>query len=64
VADNGIGVWAQATDRRGNLIERGGYHPQRRGNFHQPRYLMYDLLALDRIIANGRQLTPFPAGSD
>lgn len=61
VADNGIGVWAQATDRQGNLVARAAYHPKRRGNFHQPRYLMLDILSLDRMIANEGRLTPFPA---
>lgn len=37
------GVWRQAVDRLGNPKERPGISPFRKGNFHQPRYLMMNL---------------------
>jgi mannose/cellobiose epimerase-like protein (N-acyl-D-glucosamine 2-epimerase family) len=54
------GVWRQAVDRRGNDVKRVGISTKRKDNFHQVRMLMMNLLSLDRLIANGRQLTPFP----
>ena len=60
VASNDIGVWDQAVDRRGNKISRAGYHPKRKGNFHQPRYMMLNILSLERMLANHGKLTPFP----
>lgn len=48
----GIGAWEQAVDRPGNPKDRKqwGINPMRRGNFHQPRYLMLNLLKLDKMI--------------
>ncbi len=48
----GIGAWEQAVDRRGNPKDRKqwGINPMRRGNFHQPRYLMLGILRLDEMI--------------
>lgn len=46
-----FGVWRQAVDRRGNDKEREGISPYRRGNFHQPRCLMYVMLELERLRA-------------
>ncbi len=63
VADNGIGVWAQAAGRQGDLVDRASYHTMRKGNFHQPRYMMLNILRLERMIANGGRLTPFRAGN-
>jgi len=60
VGQSPTGVWDQATDRRGNIIPRKEYHPQRRDNFHQARYMMLDMLALERMIKNRGKLTPFP----
>jgi N-acylglucosamine 2-epimerase len=60
VADNGIGVWAQAANRQGRLVDRASYHSSRKGNFHQPRYMMLNLLSLQRMINNGGKLTSFP----
>ena len=61
VADNDIGVWDQAVDRLGKKIARKEYHPKRRGNFHQPRYMMITMLILERMINNQGKLTPFPS---
>ena len=60
VANNNIGVWDQAADRRGKSVTRAEYHPKRRCNFHQPRCLMLNLLSLERMIGNQGKLTPFP----
>ncbi len=48
----GIGAWEQAVNRFGEPIDRKkhGINPMRRGNFHQPRYLMMAILSLDRMI--------------
>jgi len=47
----GHGVWRQAVDRLGNDVQRIGFSKTRRCNFHQPRYLMLNLLSLDRMLA-------------
>ncbi len=47
-----FGVWRQAVDRFGEDKKREGISIYRRGNFHQPRCLMMNLLSLERIIAN------------
>ena len=44
------GVWRQAVDRRGNNLQRVGISRYRKDNFHQVRYLMLNLLALQRMI--------------
>ncbi len=54
------GVWRQAVDRFGNDKKREGISTKRKGNFHQPRYFMLNLLSLDRMIKNNGKLTPFP----
>ncbi len=48
----GIGAWEQAVDRRGNpqSREKWGINPMRRGNFHQPRFLMLSILRLNKMI--------------
>lgn len=56
----GHGVWRQAVNRMGEDLQRIGISTTRRCNFHQPRYLMRNLLTLDRLIAQQGQLTPFP----
>ena len=56
----GFGVWRQAVDRFGKDKKRAGISIYRKGNFHQPRYLMYNLLSLERIIKNNGKLTRFP----
>ncbi len=60
MANTGHGVWRQAVDRFGNNLKRSGISAYRKGNFHQPRYMMMNLLSLDRIISNNGRLTPFP----
>ena len=56
----GHGVWRQAVDRFGKDLKRVGVSTKRKGNFHQPRMLMMNLLSLDRVIDNGGKLSPFP----
>ena len=60
VGANPCGVWDQATDRKGTIVSRADYHPKRKDNFHQARYMMLDLKILDRMIADNGRLTPFP----
>lgn len=58
--DTDCGVWRQAVDRFGKYLARKGQSAKRKGNFHQPRYMMLNLLSLDRMIANEGRPTPFP----
>jgi mannose/cellobiose epimerase-like protein (N-acyl-D-glucosamine 2-epimerase family) len=60
IANTGHGVWRQAVNRYGENLVREGISPYRKCNFHQPRYLMFNLLSLERMIANKGKLTPFP----
>jgi len=53
------GVWRQAVDRQGNDLKRPEFSIYRKGNFHQPRFLMLNLLSLDRLIKNNGKLTAF-----
>jgi N-acylglucosamine 2-epimerase len=48
----GIGAWEQAVNRYGEPIsrEKWGIHPLRRCNYHQPRFLMMNILSLERMI--------------
>jgi len=54
----GAGAWEQAVNRRGEPIsrERWGINPMRRGNYHQPRFLMLNMLSLNRMIQRGEKL--------
>jgi len=56
------GVWRQAVDRFGKNHERKGLaiSTKRRGNYHQPRSMMLNLLSLERMLRNQGQWTPFP----
>lgn len=47
----GCGVWRQAVDRLGNDVKRVGVSTKRKDNFHQVRYLMMNLLSLQRLLA-------------
>ena len=63
--DTDNGVWRQAVNRKGQNANqdsklRKRWNPKRKGNFHQPRCMMYNLLCLDRMIKNKGKLTPFP----
>ena len=58
--DTDYGVWRQAVDRYGNDKKRKTYSAKRKGNYHYPRYLIYNLLSLDRMIRNGGKTTVFP----
>jgi mannose/cellobiose epimerase-like protein (N-acyl-D-glucosamine 2-epimerase family) len=49
VAD--CGVWRQAVDRQGRDIKRVGVSTKRKDNFHQARYMMLNLLSLERMLA-------------
>ncbi len=48
----GTGAWEQAVDRRGRpqSREKWGIDPNRRGNFHQPRFLMMAIMRLNRML--------------
>lgn len=55
----GAGAWEQAVNRQGEPIsrEKWGINPNRRGNYHQPRFLMLNMLSLDRMIkGDGRNI--------
>ena len=54
----GIGAWEQAVNRYGEpkSREKWGIHPMRRGNYHQPRFLMMNILSLDRMIKKMNEL--------
>ena len=63
--DTDWGVWKQSVNRFGGPVNRElairkRWHPKRKGNFHQPRAMMYNLLSFDRMIRNKGALTPFP----
>ncbi len=58
--DTDYGVWRQAVDRFGKDVKRESVPSKRKGNFHQPRCLMLNLLSLDRMINNNGKTTPFP----
>jgi len=53
------GIWRQATDRQGNDLKRPEFSTHRKGNFHQPRFLMLNMLTLNRLIKNKGQLSTF-----
>jgi N-acylglucosamine 2-epimerase len=50
----GHGVWRQAVDRSGKDLKRVGVSTNRKDNFHQARYLMLNLLSLNRMIARNK----------
>ena len=52
MADTGHGVWRQAVDRFGKNKQRPGITIYRKDNFHQIRYQMMNLLALEQMIKN------------
>jgi N-acylglucosamine 2-epimerase len=56
------GVWRQAVDRtENNHVRREvGTSENRRDNYHPARYLMLNLLSLNRMLANQGRRTPFP----
>jgi len=63
--DTDWGVWKQSVNRLGGPVSRELYirkrwHPKRKGNFHQARAMMYNMLSFDRMIHNKGKLTPFP----
>ena len=50
MADTGNGIWRQAVDRFGKDKKRDAISIYRKDNFHQIRYLMMNLLSLERIM--------------
>lgn len=50
MANTGNGVWRQAVDRFGNNVKRNGISAYRKGNYHQPRYMMMTMKILERMI--------------
>jgi mannose/cellobiose epimerase-like protein (N-acyl-D-glucosamine 2-epimerase family) len=50
------GVWRQAVNRFGKDIKRVGITTKRKDNYHQVRYLMLNLLSLERMLAGKRRL--------
>jgi len=61
VMSTDCGVFRQAVDRYGENKVRPGIPETRRDNFHEVRYYMMNILALERMIKNKGKLTPFPA---
>lgn len=57
MADTGTGVWRQAVDRFGQDKQRPGIGIYRKGNFHQIRYQMMNLLSIERMIKNGNKIS-------
>jgi len=53
------GVWRQAVDRFGNEVQREGIPASRKDNFHPARYMMMNILSLDRMIKNEGKLSSF-----
>ncbi|MFC1693806.1 AGE family epimerase/isomerase [Candidatus Latescibacterota bacterium] len=60
--DTEYGVWRQAVDRLGREVKREGVSANRKGNFHQPRYLMLNLLCIERMIENNGELSKLTRG--
>ncbi|HLA85579.1 MAG TPA: AGE family epimerase/isomerase [Thermoguttaceae bacterium] len=56
----GHGVWRQAVDRLGKDLQRAGTSAKRKCNFHPPRYMMRNILSLERMIEHRGALTGFP----
>ena len=53
------GVWRQAVDRFGKDKKRPTISIYRKDNFHQPRYMMLNLLSIERMLKNNGKLTDF-----
>ena len=49
------GVWRQAVDRFGKDVHRVGLSTKRKDNFHQARFMMLNLLSLQRMMARAPQ---------
>jgi N-acylglucosamine 2-epimerase len=59
MANTGQGVWRQAVDRFGEDKQRPGISIYRKENFHQIRYQMMNLLSIERMINNNRNIDSF-----
>jgi N-acylglucosamine 2-epimerase len=57
MANTGNGVWRQAVDRFGKDKPRPGISNYRKDNFHQVRYLMMNLLSIERMITNKNKIS-------
>jgi N-acylglucosamine 2-epimerase len=55
---HGYALWDLWPDRKGTFVE----HYERIGNFHHPRHLMLNLLALERMIERGGKVSGFFRG--
>ena len=49
------GVWRQAVDRVGKDVKRVGLSTTRKDNFHQARFMMLNLLSLQRMMTRAPQ---------
>jgi N-acylglucosamine 2-epimerase len=58
MANTGHGVWRQAVDRFGKDKQRPNITIYRKDNFHQIRYQMMNLLALEQMIKNKGKISP------
>jgi N-acylglucosamine 2-epimerase len=52
MANTQHGVWRQGVDRSGKDKQRPGISVYRKDNFHQVRYMMMNLLSIERMIGN------------
>jgi N-acylglucosamine 2-epimerase len=59
MGNTGNGVWRQAVDRLGQDSKRPGISIFRKDNFHQVRYMMMNLLAIERMLKNNRKIKQF-----
>ncbi|MCE5347653.1 MAG: AGE family epimerase/isomerase [Bacteroidales bacterium] len=57
MANTGNGVWRQAVDRFGKDKKRPDITVFRKDNFHQIRYMMMNLLSIERIINNNNKIS-------
>jgi mannose/cellobiose epimerase-like protein (N-acyl-D-glucosamine 2-epimerase family) len=57
MANTGNGVWRQAVDRFGNDKQRPEISIFRKDNFHQVRYLMMNLMSIERMITNKNKIS-------
>jgi len=56
-ANTSTGVWRQAVDRFGKDQERPVVSIYRKGNFHQIRFMMMNLLSIERMIRNDNKIS-------
>lgn len=61
MANTDNSVWQQAVDRFGNSLKRKEISEKRKGNFHQPRCIMLNLLSIEQLIKNDSTEIHFPS---